>query len=61
MNISGLIPGPELKGTVGGCNCKFKSTPIIKKGHARITTVLFKPLSDQECGRYRRFSSLKSV
>ena len=35
----------------------------IKKGegHVRFTTVLYKPLFDLKCGRYRRFSCLKSV
>ena len=45
------------KGTVS----VISSDPPSKAGNACFTKMPFKPLADQYCGRYCRFSSLKNV
>jgi len=47
----------KIKGTVS----VISSEPSCKDSNAQFTTVPLKPLSDQKCGRYRRFIYLKSV
>ena len=37
----------------------ISSDTLCKDGNARFTTIPLKPLSDQICGRYCRFSSFK--
>ena len=47
-----------------GLGCKetvvvISSDPYVELVHFGFTTATFKPLSDQNCGRYLRFSSFK--